>query len=401
METISKKKSITASFVMFALVILMLLFVATPIQMNLGMAGVLITELIFLAMAIVGTLIMKGSFKEVFPLKKPHVRQIFGTIFLWIGFYFVILFSTILIGYLFPESMNQTSTGMMNIMSSVPFPVRFLIVAVSPAICEEAVHRGFILHYLKPINKKWAIVLIMAVLFGLFHLDPTRFLATAILGGVITYVALETGNIFYAFLLHLINNTLSVVATLAVENVDLEASSATAYTLPVVGTYLMILCISPWFIWAGISLLRPKDVEKRFATWKKVVTCVVISVVCVVAGMGINTVGMLNSAAVNVSEQTTIADLESQPYTHEFDITKEGTQQLTAIMTTTAGILNFNITDDSGAVVHEFSAKQFTGNIPLQLPAGHYTLNVEFSNEDGESYDEESPVVLTFMLLQL
>lgn len=401
METISKKKSITASFVMFALVILMLLFVATPIQMNLGMAGVLITELIFLAMAIVGTLIMKGSFKEVFPLKKPHVRQIFGTIFLWIGFYFVILFSTILIGYLFPESMNQTSTGMMNIMSSVPFPVRFLIVAVSPAICEEAVHRGFILHYLKPINKKWAIVLIMAVLFGLFHLDPTRFLATAILGGVITYVALETGNIFYAFLLHLINNTLSVVATLAVENVDLEASSATAYTLPVVGTYLMILCISPWFIWAGISLLRPKDVEKRFATWKKVVTCVVISVVCVVAGMGITTVSMLNTAVVNVTEQTTIADLENQPYTHEFDIAEEGSHQLTVGLTTVTGSIHVTLEDENGTVIYETASKQFTGNIPLELSAGHYTLKAEFSNEDGESYSGESPVILTFMMLKL
>ena len=181
----------------------------------------------------------------------------------------------------------------------------------------------------------------------------------------------------------------------------MEASSAAAYTLPVVGTYLMILCVSPWLIWAGVSLLHPKDAEKKFATWKKVLICAITSVVCIAGGMGITTVSMLGSAAVNVSETTTIADLENEPYTHEFDIDKEGMQQLTAVMTTTAGTLNISIVDENGNVAHEFSAKQFTGNIPLELPAGHYTLKVEFSNEDGETYEGESPVVLTFMLLQL
>ena len=401
MNTISKKKSITASFVMFALVILMLIFAATPIQMKLGMTGVLLTELILLAMAIVCTLIMKGSFKEVFPIKKPTIRQTFGTIFLWIGTYFLVLFSTLLIGYFFPDSMQGVSTGLNEIMTSVPFPVRFLIVAVSPAICEEAVHRGFILHYLKPVNKKWLIVIIMGILFGIFHLDPMRFLGTAILGAVITYIAIETENIFYAFLLHLINNALSVLSTLVTEGMDLEVSTEAAFTLPVVGTYLLILCITPWFIWAGSSLIKPKDAEKKLATWKKVLICALISVFCIVGGIGITTIGTLKSAALNVSQTTTIAELESAPYVQEFDIDKEGKQQLTAIMTTNAGILYMTITDENGTIVHETSAQNFTGNVQLELPVGHYTLQVEFANPDREDYTGESPIVMTFMLLQL
>ena len=401
MNTISKKKSITASFVMFALVILMLIFAATPIQMKLGMTGVLLTELILLAMAIIGTIIMKGSFKEVFPVKKPTIRQIFGTIFLWIGTYFLVLFSTLLIGYFFPDSMKGVSAGMNEIMTSVPFPVRFLIVAVSPAICEEAVHRGFILHYLKPVNKKWLIVIIMGVLFGIFHLDPMRFLGTAILGAVITYIAIETENIFYAFLLHLINNALSVVSTLATEGMDLEASTEAALTLPVIGVYLLILCITPWFLWAGSSLIKPKDAEKKFATWKKVLICAIISGICIVGGICITTISTLSSAALNATKTTTIAELENNPYIQEFDIDKEGKQQLTAVMTTTAGVINVTITDENGTVVHETSAKEFTGNLQLELPVGHYTLKAEFSNPDGEDYTGESPIIMTFMILQL
>ena len=401
MNTISKKKSITASFIMFALVILMLIFLAAPIQMKLGMTGVLLTEFILLAMAIIGTLVMKGSFKDIFPLKMPTIRQTFGTIFLWIGFYFIILLSTILIGFFFPESMTEVGAGMSEILTSVPLPIRFLIVAVSPAICEEAVHRGFILHYLKPVNQKWLIVIIMSILFGIFHLDPMRFLPTAILGGVITYIALETENIFYAFFLHFINNALSVVATLATEGVDYEATVDTAYTLPVIGTYLLFLCICPWFIWAGTALIRPKNAEKKLATWKKVLICIIISISCIIGGSCITVFSTLKNAALNTNHTTTIADLEQNPYIQEFDINKEGKQQLTLVMTTTAGILNATITDENGTVVHETSAKEFTGNLQLELPLGHYTLKTEFTNPDNEEYTGDSPVIMTFMILQL
>lgn len=401
MNTISKKKSISASFVMFALVILAMIFLATPIQMKLGMTGVLVTEIILLAMAIIGVFVMKGSLKEVFPIKKPTIRQTFGAIFFWIGLYFVMLFSTLLIGYFFPESMNTVSTGMNDLITSVPVPVRFLIIAVSPAICEEAVHRGFILHYLKPLNKKWLIVLIMSVLFGIFHLDPMRFLSTAILGLVFTYVVVETENIFYGFLLHLLNNALSVSTTLLVDSAAIEASADASHSLLAVGSYLLIMCISPWFIWAGCSLLKPKNAEKKLAAWKKALICAAISVFCIIGGIGITTYNSLTNCTLNTTKTTTIAELESAPYVQEFDIEKDGKQQLTAVMTSEAGIINVTITDANGTVVHETSAKEFFGNLQLELPAGHYTLKAEFTNPDSEDYSGESPVVMSFMILQL
>ena len=99
--------------------------------------------------------------------------------------------------------------------------------------------------------------------------------------------------------------------------------------------------------------------------------------------------------------KTTIAELESAPYVQEFDIEKDGKQQLTAVMTAEAGIINVTITDANGTVVHETSAKEFFGNLQLELPAGHYTLKAEFTNPDGEDYTGESPVVMSFMILQL
>ena len=58
---------------------------------------------------------------------------------------------------------------------SVPFWVSVIVVALLPAICEEAVHRGVIIHTMYRIRKEWLVVLIMGIYFGLFHAKPTPF----------------------------------------------------------------------------------------------------------------------------------------------------------------------------------------------------------------------------------
>ena len=99
---------------------------------------------------------------------------------------------------LFPVQMTQISGGMNQVIFSVPFLLSFLIVAMLPAICEEAVHRGVILHTMYSVRREWMVVLIMGIYFGLFHSDPLRFLPTAILGALMSYIMLETENMVYS-----------------------------------------------------------------------------------------------------------------------------------------------------------------------------------------------------------
>ena len=63
----------------------MLLFPGSFIQYYLGLWGVVITELMFLALAVIWTLAKKTPLKEVFPVHKISVRDFFGTEFLWMG----------------------------------------------------------------------------------------------------------------------------------------------------------------------------------------------------------------------------------------------------------------------------------------------------------------------------
>lgn len=72
------------------------------------------------------------------------------------------------IAWLFPEQMFGTSSALNDIIASVPLLVSVFITAVMPAVCEEAMHRGVILHSLKSLKREWVIVLIMGILLGFF-----------------------------------------------------------------------------------------------------------------------------------------------------------------------------------------------------------------------------------------
>ncbi len=82
-------------------------------------------------------------------------------------------------------------------------PMLLFILALSPGICEELAFRGAILSGLRDKLPSWATVLVVGVLFGLFHLSIYRFFPQALSGFLLTYLALRTRSIFPAMLAHI------------------------------------------------------------------------------------------------------------------------------------------------------------------------------------------------------
>jgi sodium transport system permease protein len=83
-----------------------------------------------------------------------------------------------------------------------------LLLAVTPAFCEEAVFRGVLLGGTRALAP-WRVVLLNGLVFGAFHLSfgtAIRFLPTAWLGIVISWAVLRTGSIWVGSLMHLLNN---------------------------------------------------------------------------------------------------------------------------------------------------------------------------------------------------
>ena len=167
---LSRPQSLLAAGGMCAVSLVFLLFIASPVQAALGMTGLLLTELGLLALALGGAKLLGEPLRTVFPLARPRLRPTAGAVVLWLGIYAPVLLVAILMQLLLPQHTAEVSTGITGLISTVPLWLRFLIVAVSPAICEEAVYRGFILHHLG-VLPPWARVLLCGALFGVFHLD--------------------------------------------------------------------------------------------------------------------------------------------------------------------------------------------------------------------------------------
>lgn len=282
-------------------VVMMILFVllAFPIQAKFGLFGVAITELILLAMAIGAALIFKQNLKEVFPIKLPKLREILGVLIFWVGGFLAAMMGTLIQALLFPQEMAEVSGGLNSVMSSEGMLFGILIISIMPAICEEAVHRGFILHTFKDVKKPWVIVLSMGIIFGIFHLDPLRFVPTAILGACMTWVMLKTDNMLMPALYHGTNNLLPVLVSFALQDAMMEATAVTAdgpsavavaeilesgwvANLSSVGVYLMLGLVAFPLMLAGTALMKKKGEKIK---GKHVATVFIIAGACFAIGL--------------------------------------------------------------------------------------------------------------------
>jgi len=176
---------------------------------------------------------------------------------------------------LFPQGMLEVSEGLTGVVTSEGMWLSILIVSIMPAICEEAVHRGFILHTFKGVKKQWVVVLSMAIIFGVFHLDVYRFVPTAILGACMTWVMLKTENMLMPALYHATNNLIPVLMGFAMKGVMesaaalVDGQSVTTVTailesdwvvkLSSIGVYMMFTVLALPLMLAGTALLKKKD----------------------------------------------------------------------------------------------------------------------------------------------
>ena len=285
--------------VSFVVMMVLFVLVGVPIQAKLGLFGVAITELMLLVMAIAATLIFKQNLKEVFPIKLPKLRQVLGVLVFWAGAIVAVYMGTAIQTLFCAEEMAAVSGGLNDVMSSEGMLFGILIVSFMPAICEEAVHRGFILHTFKDVKKPWIIVLSMGIIFGVFHLNLLRFLPTAILGACLTWVMLKTDNMLMPALFHGTNNLVPVLASLGLQNAVTNAAATTPegeaamlveqlleggwpMYVSCIGTYLLFGLVAFPLMLAGTALMKKKGEKIK---GKHVATVFIIAGACFLIGI--------------------------------------------------------------------------------------------------------------------
>ncbi|MCI6431428.1 MAG: type II CAAX endopeptidase family protein [Oliverpabstia sp.] len=299
--------------VFFILIMAAFFFICVPMQAYWEMYGLAATELLILVMALIFTKVMGYPLKVLFPVKKPEFLPILGTCIIWGSTYLLDMVIMLIQYRLFPIQMEQLNSGLNEVMFSVPVFVTILVVSIMPAICEEAVHRGVIIHTLYSVRKEWLVVLIMGIYFGLFHSDPLRFLPTAILGAAISYIMLETENMVYPSFFHCINNLFPILLQVflygSLQNSIMQEAQQvgeqmirnnTEIQIPLVsiGIYMIFAAASPFGLYLGNYLLHHKKGMKRTFIprrngWKTILGILLPTVLLFGTGMMIIIYGIL------------------------------------------------------------------------------------------------------------
>ena len=87
-----------------------------------------------------------------------------------------------------------------------------LAIAVIPGICEEVLFRGFLVAGLRERMSGLKVVLLVGLVFGLFHIYVEKILVVSLMGMLLTLVCLRSGSLVLAILVHVAHNGLLVAA---------------------------------------------------------------------------------------------------------------------------------------------------------------------------------------------
>jgi uncharacterized protein len=112
----------------------------------------------------------------------------------------------------FFDMMETALLGIVKSYTPFEFVIVVIVIAVTPAICEELLFRGLILSNLQKLVNASSAVIITGLLFAMFHFDPFNLIPLIILGIYLSAAAYLSGSIYTAMAVHFLNNFFSAGA---------------------------------------------------------------------------------------------------------------------------------------------------------------------------------------------
>lgn len=195
---------------------------------------------------------LKGyDFRETLQLRAPSWRAVAGAVLVGISAWAVA--GGLLVRLLPPPDSLVKSLERLLMLDEKPVPLweAWLLVAITPALCEETLFRGLILSGFRRLGK-WPAILATAFLFGLAHASIYRLLPTLALGVLFGLAAWKTRSIVPAMICHALNNGL--MATLARSKglmAELGFAGAKFVPWPIIAVGSLVCAAGLWLILAG------------------------------------------------------------------------------------------------------------------------------------------------------
>lgn len=108
--------------------------------------------------------------------------------------------------------MESSYSGLM--LAKNPFEIILvvLLIAVTPAICEETFFRGYVQSCFAEKSRPFRAALFTAVFFGIYHMNPYGTLPLIAIGLYLGYARYRSDSILVPVVLHFLNNLLALIS---------------------------------------------------------------------------------------------------------------------------------------------------------------------------------------------
>ena len=218
--------SILETNMLFLFIALLLITLGAKAQYWNIYIGLLVTEYLIILLPVLAYLRFNDySIKDALRLNKINLKHILLTILIVLSSYPVAVFFNF-IGLTLLNKFTQVRANPIPIPSNPrEYILCFLIIALTPGICEEVMFRGLIMSSYDSFGKKKAIIY-SAILFGVFHFNAQNLLGPIYLGLLFGIIAYKTDSIYPTIIGHTVNNTIALTigyfATRAEQVVELN-----------------------------------------------------------------------------------------------------------------------------------------------------------------------------------
>jgi sodium transport system permease protein len=257
-EKLKKAPNFLEAITLYIITFGLLFYIGSVLQEKYLLDGLLLTEiLLVLVPALLFTRLLKFDYRQTFNLRKVSWQSLSASFLLAVsgGFFILKFVDAIQEKFLpMPEELKKAFEYFLQENGQQPSFLRlFVVIALSAAVCEEALFRGPVMVGIRTKFSKAQTIIFVGIMFGIFHLNVYKLIPTSVLGMLITYITISTGSIFNGMLFHLVNNGLAIILSSEDKGLLWLAPDSSLLYYP-----LFLLC----FI-LGIHLVNNEEKKKK------------------------------------------------------------------------------------------------------------------------------------------
>lgn len=234
-----------------------MIYAGGMMQLKFGYFGILGSQLIFVFIPLFIAIYTKKNLKETFKLQLCKPKYFASAFVMSVGAIMVGMVLSSIMSAIFKTSAQGAVESMDALMTDNIFKMLF-VVALAPGICEELMFRGYLLSAVENKIKPQQAILVVAVVFGIFHMSVVKFLTTALLGYVFAYIAHKSKSIVPGMTMHFMNNALSCLVMVYPKQMGKIIPIFAAETLTVFD-FMVLSVLGVILMFLGRQIIQEKE----------------------------------------------------------------------------------------------------------------------------------------------